>query len=495
MTSGIDHDEGTGFDELQAEFVERFRRHSEWIFQDATIVVLPSITFPEEELRKITGIQHYEERMLFTLLLLTHPGMRVVFVSSVEIDPAIIDYYLSFLPSPSMARSRLELFSIADDSARSLCEKLLARDHLLPQLKSVVGNTANAYIYPFNVTDLERCIAERLGVPIYGPRPEHAVYGYKSGARKVAREAGVPVFPGEEDLRSLVDLERASFELMSENPGTTALVVKLNNGFSGQGNAIIMARDLTSPIVESPTTFCGVGESWTSFTRKLEEQGAVIEELVKTPGTTSPSVQLRITPAGDCELLSTHDQMLSGPDQQVYVGCSFPALGSYRSQIQAAGMAVARILASKGVFGSFGIDFVIVPAGQGKYDVSLSEINLRLGGTTHPYLMTRLVTGGSYDSATGELTTKLGRKCYVATDNLKSEAFIGLTPETLIEGLRDAGLGFDRRNGSGVMLHLLGALKRFGKLGMTCVADDEQGSRNLYDRAVIVLEALATARL
>jgi hypothetical protein len=36
-------------------------------------------------------------------------------------------------------------------------------------------------------------------------------------------------------------------------------------------------------------------------------------------------VQLRITPDGRVELLSTHDQLLGGPSGQSYLGCMFPA--------------------------------------------------------------------------------------------------------------------------------------------------------------------------
>ncbi|MGH9180965.1 MAG: peptide ligase PGM1-related protein, partial [Acidimicrobiales bacterium] len=48
-----------------------------------TFVVLPSATFPVAELRKITGIGFYEERMLFTTLYLRRPGVRLVYLTSV----------------------------------------------------------------------------------------------------------------------------------------------------------------------------------------------------------------------------------------------------------------------------------------------------------------------------------------------------------------------------------------------------------------------------
>ena len=57
---------------------------------DGTIVVLPSITFPVEELQKIIGIARYEERLLCLLLLLRAPRVRMVFVTSLPVDEAVV---------------------------------------------------------------------------------------------------------------------------------------------------------------------------------------------------------------------------------------------------------------------------------------------------------------------------------------------------------------------------------------------------------------------
>ncbi len=159
------------------------------------------------------------------------------------------------------------------------------------------------------------------------------------------------------------------------------------------------------------------------------------------------------------------------------------------------------MLAERGVIGSFGIDFLVVPAtrsggrsgpGGGVY---LSEINLRMGGTTHPYWMARLATGATFDTDSGELVTADGRPVrYVATDNLKSDAYVGLLPESLIAALRDEGLAFDPVTKTGVLLHLLGSLKKHGKTGMTCVADSPAEADALYEMAIGVLERLGAAR-
>ncbi|HEX2196808.1 MAG TPA: peptide ligase PGM1-related protein, partial [Actinomycetota bacterium] len=261
----------------------------------------------------------------------------------------------------------------------------------------------------------------------------------------------------------------------------------LNEGFSGQGNAVV---DLTQDglLLDRRTVFCAEEESWPSFAAKLADQGGVVEQHLKAPGIGSPSVQMRIAPDGSYEVVSTHDQILGGPDDQVYLGCRFPADARYRGAIQEHGRRVARVLADRGVMGSFGIDFAVMP--DDPATVYLVEINLRLGGTTHPFLMTEFATGGSYDAASGDLVVDGRAKHYVATDNLKSESYVGLLPETLIAAIRDAGLAFDHTTKTGVLLHLLGALKQHGKVGMTCVGDSAEEADALYERANAVLDAL-----
>jgi hypothetical protein len=69
-------------------------------------------------------------------------------------------------------------------------------------------------------------------------------------------------------------------------------------------------------------------ETGTTFERyiaRLGETGGVVEELIAGEEFRSPSVQLRVTPFGQVELVSTHDQLLGGPSGQTYIGCRFPA--------------------------------------------------------------------------------------------------------------------------------------------------------------------------
>ena len=111
-----------------------------------TIVVLPSATFPEAELRKIVGIQHYEERLLCTTLRLANPEQRIVYITSLPLDEAIIEYYLSFLPDPADARTRLHLVAVGEDSQRALSAKVLDAPGTLEKVRGWVAEDENAYL-------------------------------------------------------------------------------------------------------------------------------------------------------------------------------------------------------------------------------------------------------------------------------------------------------------------------------------------------------------
>ena len=74
-----------------------------------TVLIVPSLSLDQEVMAKVSGVHHYEERMLCLLLLLRLPRTRVIYVTSTPIHEAIVDYYLHLLPGvPAQhARSRL----------------------------------------------------------------------------------------------------------------------------------------------------------------------------------------------------------------------------------------------------------------------------------------------------------------------------------------------------------------------------------------------------
>jgi hypothetical protein len=216
--------------------------------------------------------------------------------------------------------------------------------------------------------------------------------------------------------------------------------------------------------------------------------GGIVEEFISGAVKQSPSAQFRITPTGAIEAVSTHDQVLGGANGQIFLGCRFPADDAYRLDIQAEGEKAARALVKKGVLGRFGIDFISVKEGDRWRHVAI-EINLRKGGTTHPFLMLQFLTDGHYDSASGQFFTPSGQpRCYYASDNLESERYKGLTPYDLVDIAVINGLHFHAATGEGVAFHLIGALSEFGKLGVVCIGETQARADDLHRRTVEVLD-------
>jgi hypothetical protein len=482
-----DHAERAAFVRIQATLPGQFRD----IFPDPaaprTVVVVPSLSIDQDVLAKVAGVHHYEERMLSMLMLLRLPRTRVIYLTSQPLSETIIDYYLHLLQGvPAQhARGRLTLLSCFDGSARPLTRKILERPRLLARLREAVGDPARAHIAAYAVSGLERTLAVRLGIPVYGCDPDLQSLGSKSGGREIMRAAGVAIPDGVENLFSANDIVAGLAALKARNPDLCRAVVKLNEGFSGEGNALFRyggSPDLDSLQFEAPNM------TLDAFLSKAGQMGAIVEAFIEGDEKRSPSAQFRIDPLGAVEYVSTHDQVLGGPGGQVFLGCGFPADEAYRLAIQTEGAKVARELAARGVLGRFGIDFVSVREGDAWRNYAI-EINLRKGGTTHPFLMLMFLTGGAYDPETGQFRIPGGQpRFYHASDNLEAPHYRGLSPADLVDVAVLNGLHYDGTTHEGVVFHLIGALSEFGKLGVVCVAASPDRAEALYRRTVEILD-------
>ncbi len=420
----------------------------------------------------------------------------MVFVTSQPIHPIILEYYLQFLAGipASHARSRLTLLCADDASPRSLTEKILERPRLIERIRAGIMDPSKAYLTVFNSTPHERKLAVLLGIPLNGCDPRLCDLGTKSGARKAFKTAGMELPCGFEDLRDAEDVGEALTEMRGRRPDLRRAVVKLNDSFSGEGNAL-----LTFPVSRSKGAlrdalqnleFSVPTETTESYFEKFSRMGGITEEFIDAPEKLSPSAQYRISPGGEVMAVSTHDQILGGPSKQVFLGCRFPARDDYRMEVQEAGLRVGRVLADAGVVSRFGVDFLVYrDTLTEKWKVSALEINLRMGGTTHPYLALQFLTGGTLDPESGLYHSPSGQaKLYKATDNLFSERYRGLLPEDLVEILTVNKLHYSHGTESGVLFHLIGALSEFGKLGLTAIANSHEQADELCAHTLEVLD-------
>ena len=489
-------DELAAFERLKPRLAEIWSALTASDDRSYTSVVIPSMTLEQSELRKLVGAPFYEERLLMLLIRLRNPKAHLVYVTSQPVHPLILDYYLTLLMGvpASHARKRLTMLCAYDSSPRPLTQKILERPRLVERIRSAILDPAHAYMTVFNSTPLERKLSVLLGIPLNGLDPKLQYLGTKSGSRKVFRQAGVELADGFEDLHSESDTIEALLELRRRKPGLRRAIIKLNDSFSGEGNAVCTlpadaSRETVQRTLQS-LAFAVPSETHGSYFAKFSGMGGVVEELLEGKQKASPSAQLRTSPDGSVLLISTHDQILGGPSGQVYVGCSFPAQDAYRPVVQGLASRIGRVLANHGVVSRFGIDFLATRhSSRAPWRVTALEINLRIVGTTHPFLALKFLTGGEFNQASG-LFHSLSRraKYYTATDNLQSDAYRGLLPEDLMDILSVNKLHYDHRTESGVLFHLIGALSEYGKLGVTAIANSPAEARDLYDRTLSVLD-------
>ena len=186
-------------------------------------------------------LQAYEERFLFLLLLLRQPRARLIYVTSQAIHPSVIDYYLDLLPGviPSHARPRL-------------LPRLAARRLVAAADAEAARAAAAARAHP-------------RAHPRSRPRAPRAVQhdGARARPRARARHPDVrrrsPVLPARDEERLPAPLRRGGRAPPARHrepvhdraswrrdrraargaPAIAQVIVKLNEGVSGEGNALV----------------------------------------------------------------------------------------------------------------------------------------------------------------------------------------------------------------------------------------------------------------
>ncbi len=484
------------FEELQQKLIPLWESIRSFNQEEQTIVVVPAIDVDLEMTGSI--LQAYEERFLFSLFLLRQPRARLIYVTSQMIHPAIIDYYLDLLPGviSSQARKRLFLLSPLDASVRSLSLKILERPRLLQQIRDLIPDRDRAHLVPYSTTEHERDLALQLGIPMFGADPKFWELGTKTGCRRLFAQENVAYPFGTEDLHTFEEVVSAIETLIAQNPNADEVLVKLDEGVSGEGNALVQLEGASTTAEIEERVRAMQPESLAmdadAFLAKLAERGGVVEERISGEEYRSPSVQMRVTPLGELEVLSTHDQLLGGASGQIYLGCRFPANPEYSFAIMREAEKIGQRLAREGVLGRFAVDFVAARSpskGETDWRIFAIEINLRKGGTTHPFLTLQFLTDGQFDPQTGVFSTPLGKeKYFVATDHLDSPLLRAFTCEDIFEIAARHSLHFDSARQTGAVFHMLSALGESGRIGFTAVGDSPENAEEIYARVVKVLD-------
>jgi hypothetical protein len=324
-----------------------------------------------------------------------------VFLTCQAPGQEVLDYYTSLVPADRRAsvRARFRLVVVPDTTPRAIAAKLLDRPDLLQALRDSFGDLP-VFIGPWNVTDHEVEVALRLQAPIDGTAPNLWPLGYKSAGRRLFAEAGVPLPVGCEEVRTVEEVVAAIAAVRAARPTAPGVVVKHDNSGAGDGNVVVDLRQVGGGPAAAEQARARVAALPEWYLRDLAA-GGVVEELICGVQFASPSVQLDISPSGEVAVLSTHEQLLGGETGQVYVGCRFPANPAYTGDLARHGQAIGERLAARGVVGRLSVDFAAAGDGAGGWQVFALEVNLRKGGTTHPFTVLRNLVPGRYDADAG----------------------------------------------------------------------------------------------
>jgi hypothetical protein len=461
-----------------------------------TIVVVPSRTI-EKFHEPPAETQAYEERLLCLLLRLRDPGQRVVYVTSNPVAEEIVDYYLGLLPQDVRedARTRLTMLSADDPSPRPLSAKLLERPTLLTRIRWAIEDHEDAHLVPYVCTELEAALGKELGLPVHGADPALAHLGTKSGGRELFARAGVAHPLGIEHVSTRADVIAAIARLRAVRPRLGQVVVKLDDGVSGEGNATVELRGLPRPGTRTEAAkiadrvdamrLQAPNVAQHEYFERLA-RGGVVEERIVARELRSPSVQLELGPM-EARIVSTHDQILT---DDMCVGCRFPAEPAYAAVITEAAERIGAELVAAGAIGRAAIDFIVARNQSGTWSAYAIEINLRKGATTHPLTALELLTQSAYDPFTNAFHHNGEERHYVATDHLESPRLQALANGALfaLDGL--PGLDAD---GCGVVFHMLSALGELGRMGMTVIGRSATDAQLRYDTAAALLLAAADA--
>lgn len=536
-----------------------------------TIVVIPSIDLDKKELtRMCCDIEFYEERQLFHLLMAGDPTVRIIYLTSRPVDESVVKYYLSLSHHEDIDAAhyqsnlfcdvhnmlpRVIMIHVPSTECISLSDKILRQKKLITLLQDLIhspfgGNTLEQNhtvgMSVFTGSDSVDELSHKLGVKLLEASGDTLHYGTKQGSREIFAACGISHPAG---TPSLEDEDLLTYGDASEHGGKVywaynhryirsshnlALgiarkilrgirpkkwIVKLNQGFSGKGNASI---DLQR--IQRRFSGCKVGDNeaalhiaeqiekefatnlkcedpkmtWqdtpeqVGFQTQIKRLGVIAEVFIEGEVPTSPSIQAVIE-GNDVSLVSTHEQVLAG---QVYSGCRNPCNPAYRASIMEAGLKVGKFLVAHGVRGHFSVDFLSCKQPKsGSWNVYAVEVNLRQGGTTHPQATMALLCGGSICSD-GLFRTNFGEfRCYVATDTHYSANLKGSTAKSLINALECSSsnpaahrIRWNKADRIGVVFHLFKFISS-GRIGFTAIGRSVEEAKTLFNDTVRFLDA------
>ena len=443
------------------------------------LICLTSMTFDSVLTEGIIGVEHYEMRCLWEISRVKKPNISVHFFSKRKVHPEAINHYFDVFNFSEAERSRVFFYSVEEilgtnNLSDDLSDYVLKNSLVSAQFKKL-GELKNAFMELFVLSKKEVEICHHFGIDSWWNHQDIEYFKTKSGNRRIL--SGVTKIPrGFGDLHSVEDVANHLLKLAKLTNGKK-FVVKLNDGVSGDGNGVVRLPESSNLTIHKirqaliETNFVSSKMSYTKFFREMAKLGGVVEEYIEGEDKCSPSVQIFLQPNGSFEILSTHEQILDGSGAR-FLGARFPALNRHRQLIINEAKKVAQKLIDMKIYGIVGLDFLTTEDLNGKIETYLIEINMRKGGTTHPFWSTKFAIDGTVSDKTGKLVCDLGERIYRSNDNIITQN-PNRSLKDLIQLVRSNKILFNPDTKKGIIFHMLNSYPSLGKLGAVFIGEKD----------------------
>jgi hypothetical protein len=365
------------------------------------------------------------------------PLVDVLYVSPFALSRDVESYYLRLLEVGGVTggvHSRVKVL-VPENASRfpehlSLAKQALYSPKLLRKIREHVRGRP-AVLVPGDIGPEDLQLAVELGLPLLGAEPDAiALFGSKSGSKRVFAAAEVAVAPGAHDIYDEQDLLAYLSRLIVEHLSVQRWVLKIDNETGGRGVAMLDTRDFkivaslraeklqhANRWVQVPEVLANAQErvlvalkkglarkivlatpalyegTWAHYAASFYRVGGVIEA---SPPLVigSPSVNMLIEPDGHVRVLSSHDQVFQSPC--VFGGANFPS-SAPAELIHPPAISIARQCYREGVIGHVGVDFLAWSAGAGAQpQVWAVDLNIRLTPTQASFALFDFLAKGRY---------------------------------------------------------------------------------------------------
>lgn len=454
------------------------------------VICLSSMTFDKVLTEAIKGLEHYEMRCLWEISRVKNGNVHVHFFSKRKVHQEAIRHFSKVFDLTNEELERIHFYSVEEILKTTFLPEDLS-DYIkdfgaVAREFKKICSLNNAYLECFVLTEKEKHLVDNYNIPTWWSHEDLDYYKTKSGNRKILR--GVTAIPrGIENLHSYEESLHA-LKNLSHQTNARRFVIKLNDGVSGDGNGFINLKNGGSSIIEALENINFVSPKMTTekFFTEMRKLGGVIEEFIEGENKRSPSVQLLLSPNGDFEILSSHEQILDESGSR-FLGSEFPAKEDHRESIMREAEKVAKKLCTLNLSGIVGLDFLTVKNANGLIETYLIEMNIRKGGTTHPYWSARTALGALPCPVKGTLRKGKKEWVYRSNDNLSDGGGCRRSLSGLMEKAEKAGLTYCPQRKTGAIFHMLSCWEPEGKCGATFIGETPEEAMILEENLIKLL--------